>query len=291
MAALFGARMRELRTAAGPTRAELGAKTHVVGTRITRIERASGAKPKASYMLRAAAEDAGRAYKRQMLDLLDIQAGHAALDVGCGPGTDLPALAERVGDGGAVIGVDRDRAMLAHARARTEGLRQVEIREGDAHALPVASGTIDRAKIDRVLMHVAEPARVLAELRRATRPGARIGLAEPDWDTLIVDAEDLETSRAFTRYTTAEVVRHATIGRGLARLAEQAGFRVETVLATTPVFRDVQEADHTLGLGRNLQKAIDAGHIDRARGHRWFAELSQGPFYASFTLVGVTCSR
>ena len=45
MAALFGARMRELRTAAGPTQAELGAKTHVVGTRITRIERASGAKP------------------------------------------------------------------------------------------------------------------------------------------------------------------------------------------------------------------------------------------------------
>ncbi|MFB8775437.1 helix-turn-helix domain-containing protein [Streptomyces broussonetiae] len=45
MAALFGARVRRLRVAAGLTQAELGALTHVVGTRITQIERASGAKP------------------------------------------------------------------------------------------------------------------------------------------------------------------------------------------------------------------------------------------------------
>ncbi|WP_406729770.1 helix-turn-helix transcriptional regulator [Streptomyces sp. GD-15H] len=45
MAALFGSRVRKLRTAAGLTQAELGTKTHVVGSRITQIERTSGAKP------------------------------------------------------------------------------------------------------------------------------------------------------------------------------------------------------------------------------------------------------
>ncbi|MEU5460884.1 helix-turn-helix domain-containing protein [Streptomyces althioticus] len=45
MAALIGARVRRLRTAAGLTQAELGALTHVVSTRITQIERASGARP------------------------------------------------------------------------------------------------------------------------------------------------------------------------------------------------------------------------------------------------------
>ncbi|MEW2570728.1 helix-turn-helix transcriptional regulator [Streptomyces sp. NPDC047070] len=45
MAALFGSRVRRLRTAAGLTQAELGFRTHVVSTRITQIERASGAKP------------------------------------------------------------------------------------------------------------------------------------------------------------------------------------------------------------------------------------------------------
>ncbi|MEU6193615.1 hypothetical protein [Streptomyces sp. NPDC047061] len=138
----------------------------------------------AAYMLRAAASAAGRGYKQELLDLLDVQPGQTVLDVGCGPGTDLPTLAERVG----------------------------------------GRGTVDRAKIDRVLRHVTDPAVVLEQLRLATRRGARIGLAEPDWDTLVVDAEDLGTSRAFTRYTTSEVVRHATIGRSLARCAERAGF-------------------------------------------------------------------
>ncbi|MDQ1037805.1 transcriptional regulator with XRE-family HTH domain [Streptomyces sp. V3I8] len=45
MAALFGTRVRRLRTAAGLTQAELGRRTHVVSTRITQIERASGARP------------------------------------------------------------------------------------------------------------------------------------------------------------------------------------------------------------------------------------------------------
>lgn len=45
VAALFGSRVRRLRTAAGLTQAELGRKTHVVSTRITQIERSSGAKP------------------------------------------------------------------------------------------------------------------------------------------------------------------------------------------------------------------------------------------------------
>ncbi|WP_240797604.1 methyltransferase domain-containing protein [Streptomyces sp. F001] len=242
-------------------------------------------------MLRAAASGAGRAYKQELINLLDVQPGQTVLDVGCGPGTDLAALAERVGDSGTVIGVDRDPAMLAQARRRTEGLPVVEVREGDAHALPVEPGTADRAKIDRVLMHVAQPAEVLAQLHLATRPGALIGLVEPDWDTLIVDSEDLGTSRAFTRYTTSEVVRHATIGRSLARHAEQAGFVVETVLATTPLFRDFADADHMLGLGRNMQQAIQDGRIDESRGHRWFTSLAEGPFFASFTLFSVICSR
>jgi len=45
MAALFGARVRKLRLAAGLTQVELGEMVHVVGTRITQIERASGARP------------------------------------------------------------------------------------------------------------------------------------------------------------------------------------------------------------------------------------------------------
>ncbi|MFI5728059.1 helix-turn-helix domain-containing protein [Streptomyces cyaneofuscatus] len=45
MAALFGSRVRKLRMAAGLTQTEVGTLTHVVGSRIAQIERATGAKP------------------------------------------------------------------------------------------------------------------------------------------------------------------------------------------------------------------------------------------------------
>lgn len=45
MAALFGSRVRKLRTAAGLTQTDVGALTHVVGSRIAQIERATGTKP------------------------------------------------------------------------------------------------------------------------------------------------------------------------------------------------------------------------------------------------------
>ncbi|WP_405691468.1 hypothetical protein [Streptomyces sp. NBC_00057] len=57
------------------------------------------------------------------------------------------------------------------------------------------------------------------------------------------------------------------------------------------MFRDFRDADHILGLGRNMQRAIEAGHIDETRGRRWFDSLSQGPFFATFTLVTVIGSR
>ncbi|MFE2975673.1 helix-turn-helix domain-containing protein [Streptomyces sp. NPDC059258] len=45
MAALFGSRVRKLRLAAGLTQTGLGTLTHVVGSRINQVERATGAKP------------------------------------------------------------------------------------------------------------------------------------------------------------------------------------------------------------------------------------------------------
>lgn len=56
MAALFGSRVRRLRIAAGLTQAELGEKAYVVGSRITQIERASGARP--TFELTRALDDA-----------------------------------------------------------------------------------------------------------------------------------------------------------------------------------------------------------------------------------------
>lgn len=240
-----------------------------------------------AYLDQVAAGAPGRAYKQRMLGLLDPSPGHTVLDIGCGPGTDLAALAAAVAPGGQVIGVDRDPRMLTEARARLAENSRVAVRQGDAHALPLDDATVDRARTDRVLQHVADPSLVLAEFRRVARPGGRIVMAEPDWDGLLIDSREPEFSRGLTRFITTEVVRNAMIGRALARLCVEAGLDVRSVAVDALVLRDFTEADRSLGLRRNVRRAIAAGYLgDDAAA--WIEETGAGPFLAMFPLFLVT---
>ncbi|MET9219194.1 methyltransferase domain-containing protein [Streptomyces sp. NPDC003300] len=242
------------------------------------------------YLDRLAATDLGRFYKGRMLDALDVRTGQTVLDIGCGPGTDLGALADAVsgtGTGsapGAVIGVDHDQVAVDTARERTADRDTVTVHLGDVHELPLADGSVDRARTDRVLQHVADPVRALREAHRVLRPGGRLVLGEPDWDTLTVDHPDDELSRAYTRYVTDEVIRNARIGRQLPRLAAEAGFTVPTVVPVTPAFRDVGAADKVLGLERTTQRALAAGYFTVEGARRWLDHLASRPFLAAVTI-------
>ncbi|MEU5866376.1 methyltransferase domain-containing protein [Nonomuraea sp. NPDC047529] len=240
-----------------------------------------------AYLDHVASTDVGKGYKRQVLDLLDLRPGQTVLDLGCGPGTDLAAMADAVAPAGRVIGLDRDPVMVAEARARLAGRPLVEVRPGDVHALPVADGSIDRARTDRVLQHVDDPARVLAEFRRVARPGARIVMAEPDWEGLLIDSPRPDVGRTLTRFIATEMIRHGTLGRRLARLCAEAGLAVRSVVTVAPVFRDLAAADQVLGLRRNVVRAVGAGYLEPGA-EEWFDDLASRPFLASALLFLVT---
>jgi SAM-dependent methyltransferase len=78
-----------------------------------------------------------------------------------------------------VIGVDLSAGFLGYARAQLPDGR-LELREGDAGALPVASGSADCVVSGLVLNFVPDPGRALAEMRRVSRPGGTI--AAYVWD-------------------------------------------------------------------------------------------------------------
>lgn len=255
---------------------------------MTRSTATAHAERQITYLDEAAAGDVGREYKQHVLRELQIRPGHVVLDVGCGPGTDLPAMAAATGPNGKVIGVDQDPVMRDTARQRTRAYPYVEIRAGDAHALPVESAGVDRARADRVLQHLADPATAVAELRRVLRPGGRVALAEPDWDTLAIDAPDTATSRAYTRFITTDVVRNAAIGRSLGRLLHHAGFIVESVNATVAVFRDYRSAETILRMPTVAERAWQAGHLDEDTARAWLTGLTTGPFLAAVTFFTAT---
>lgn len=100
------------------------------------------------------------------------------LDVGCGNGAFTAMLYERC-EPGAVTGVDPSEGQLDYARKRadTPGANYLQ---GDAMALPVADNTFDAAVMALSLFFVPDAELGVAELKRATKPGALI--AAYNWD-------------------------------------------------------------------------------------------------------------
>jgi trans-aconitate methyltransferase len=115
-----------------------------------------------------------RPVARELLRSLRVPAGREWLDVGCGTGALAQAILERA-EPAAVLGIDRSEGFVASARRRV-GDPRARFELGDAQALPVASGAFDAVVSGLVLNFVPEPARMLAELARATRDGGTVAL-------------------------------------------------------------------------------------------------------------------
>lgn len=239
------------------------------------------------YLEGVAASHAGRSTKQELLAALAIGPGDRVLDVGCGPGTDLGALADAAGPTGSVFGVDQDPRMVATALSRTAERANVRVRHADAHRLPFDSCSLDRARAERVLMHVADPAAVLRELHRVLRVGGLLALAEPDWDTLAVDHPDLALSRAFTRYVAERVNRNHAVGRQLPRLAASTGFTLRAVRNQAVVLTDYSAGETILGLRRTTERAVVAGYFSPQDGEAWLAHLTSGTFFATASFITV----
>jgi len=105
-----------------------------------------------------------------------LAAGARVLDLGCGPGAFLAAVAER-DPALALVGLDLTPALLKQARRRAPSAMLVE---ADAEALPFRDGAFDVVCSLNVLHHLRDPERHAAVLAGLCRPGGTVFLCTFD---------------------------------------------------------------------------------------------------------------
>ncbi len=164
--------------------------------------------------------------------LPDLRPAMRVLEVGCGTGAITREVALRVAPG-AVVGLDRESAQLQTAReyAAQAGLKTLRFVQSDAAALAFPDGSFDAAYCRFVLEHVADPVRVLGEMRRVVRPGGWVCAYE--WENGAgVDYPDSPAVQQVWQaiYRLQDVTGgDSRIARKLPGLFVQAGFeRIET---------------------------------------------------------------
>jgi len=117
---------------------------------------------------------------RAAIHTLQLPAGSQGLDAGCGIGNPAAWLAEAVGQGGHVTGLDISPQFLSFARksAKKSGLsKRVTFREGNAYQLPFDNDTFDWAwSVDCVGYPVTGKTSPLTELARVEKLGGRVAI-------------------------------------------------------------------------------------------------------------------
>jgi ubiquinone/menaquinone biosynthesis C-methylase UbiE len=246
-----------------------------------------------AYLDNVRSNERWRQWKAETLDLMDLSPGGAGLDVGCGTGEEVAAIAKRVGNLGLAVGLDASTAMTSAAFSRHRDTTSQFV-VGSALDLPFGDETFDAVRTERTLQHVADPAAAVAEMARVLRPNGRLVAFEPDWETLVYSAPDEETSRAISAYR-GGLNPSRTVGRHLVRLMAEVGVTPQHSAGRGVTVRSYEHAEYAFNIEASAEAAVQAGAVNRKRASAWIASLraadADGGFLAAAMNILVLGSK
>jgi SAM-dependent methyltransferase len=128
-------------------------------------------------------EDPKREEKLQInrvMDVLKIKEGSSVADIGAGSGWFTVRAARRVGASGTVYAVDINRDYLKYIedRARKEELPNIHTILGKEDDALLPANSADAVLILKTYHEIADPLRLMRNLRAALRPGALVGIID-----------------------------------------------------------------------------------------------------------------
>lgn len=115
--------------------------------------------------------------RQELIDRLDLQPGARVVELGCGTGSSLQRLGERVGRLASFEMVDLCPALLEVARQRAAGHPNIRVVEADATAWRPEQ-PVDCVFMSYALTMIPDWSRVIANAQAMLAPGGRLGVVD-----------------------------------------------------------------------------------------------------------------
>jgi ubiquinone/menaquinone biosynthesis C-methylase UbiE len=171
---------------------------------------------------------------RQAIQCLSLRPGMNVLDAGCGSGEALEWLADEVGEGGLIVGVDLSSAHIDTAREVAPS--RAQLLQADLRALPLPPTSFDGVWCANTINHFHDPIEVVRQLTVLLRPGGRMAIGQTGFLPDMVFAWDARLERltheAVRRYYRE---RYGVDERALAAVRANAGLLRRAGLADVAV--------------------------------------------------------
>jgi SAM-dependent methyltransferase len=165
-----------------------------------------------------------------------LRRGMRVADLGCGVGMVTALLADLVGPGGHVVGIDASGAQIDQARERLNGGTNVSFVQASATDTGLPRESFDLVYCRFLLMHLTEPERALREMGGLLKPNGI--LVCEDGDLTSAGSEPPSALGAFSelwgRLGPTRGVDY-TLGRRLFQMVQAAGFPAPEVSFNQPV--------------------------------------------------------
>ena len=160
----------------------------------------------------------GRTWEAMARSALPLLETGDVLDIASGDGVLAELLAPHAHR---YVCIDTSARVVAAAGERLRRLKNVEVREGDMHALPFADASFDLVVLMHALTYSARPAVAVAEAARVLRPGGRLLLSS------LARHEHKAAVKAYGH------VNLGFAGKDLRRFAEKAGLAISSLETVT----------------------------------------------------------
>ena len=208
-----------------------------------------------------------------VLDLLALRPGENVIDIGCGPGFLCESMAEAVGPGGAVLGIDISPDLIALCRDRHPPAH-LDYAEEDALALKSDAESFDVAVCTQVAEYIPDTGTVLAEMFRVLRPGGRVLVMATDWNCVGWQSSDADRMARVMKAWEAHCA-HPGLPRHLVPKLRDAGFEDVGVHAHPIINTDFDRTRYSYGGAKLIRDYVTGAGVSSQEATDWFEDLSR----------------